>query len=259
MHVNSRLRAALVLVLVLAGTLTATGAWADTTLHIHFTLVNGDTVSRANYYTGKRMRATAPDGREYIFISKGKRVTVIDHPTKTYWEGSLATADSIVDSLNAMRYREVMSRVTEEQKATWPGIIQSINESIRVDKAWEQRKIAGYSCARWTVSAGSWMTNDRWVAAALLLPNYSPDFQRVLLASVANPLAKAYAKMVISATEIDGLVLASSATFRTPSTSGSYSWETYEIESTKIPDSVWKVPPDYRRMTWSDVQKARAH
>ena len=87
MHVHNRLR--LALVLVAAGMLAATCGWADTTLHIHFTLVNGDTLSRPNYYTQKKMRATAPDGREYIYIAKGKRVTVIDHPTRTYWEGPL--------------------------------------------------------------------------------------------------------------------------------------------------------------------------
>lgn len=254
---NAISRSSVVLALAILGSLTATRAPADVTLHIHHTLVNGDTVSRPNYYTPKRMRATGPDGREYIYLAKDKRIAVIDHPTRTYWEGPMATADSIVDSLDAMRYREVLERVTEENKAAWPEFVAKLADSIQIKKEWERRDIAGYSCVRWTISVGSWMTNDRWVANALLVANYPQEIKGVLLTSVQDPLAKSLARVLISATEIDGLPLATSTTFRTPRQSGSYAWETYRIDVTKIPDTVWKVPADYRRMTWSDVKKAK--
>lgn len=251
-------RAGVALALALALLLTAACGFADVTLHIHYSLVNGDTVTRANYYTTNRMRATAPDGREYIFLVKEKRVAVIDHPSKTYWDGPMSAADSVVDSLNAMRYREVMSAVTEEQLAAWPKVTQSINDSIQLQKTSERRDIAGVSCERWTLTAGSWMTHDRWVAKDLAVANYPPEIQRILLASVQEPMAKAFVRLLIRANkEVDGLPLAVSTTYRTLASSGSYSWETFQVDHKKIPETAWQIPSDYRRMQWSDVKKRK--
>jgi hypothetical protein len=123
-----------------------------------------------------------------------------------------------------------------------------------VDPAWDHKEIAGYKCARWTVSTGTWMRNDRWVANSLLVANYPKEIQRVLLASVNDPLAKSYARLLLDATEIKGLPLAATTVFRTPGMNGTYSWETYQVDVTKIPDTVWKAPAEYRRMQWSDVK-----
>jgi hypothetical protein len=251
---NTLSRAAITLALAVAGSFTATCGWADITLHIHYVLVNGDTVTRANYYGSKRVRATAPDGREYIFLVKEKRVAVIDHPSKTYWEGPMSAADSVVDSLNAVRYREVMSAVSDEQKAAWPQIVQSLNDSTQVQKTSDRRNIAGVSCERWTATAGSWMSHSRWVASTYRVPTYTREIQRILLSSVEEPMAKGFAKLLISTSDIDGLPLAASTTYRTMASSGSYSWETFRVDYDKIPESVWKVPSDYRRMQWSDVK-----
>jgi len=251
-------RAGVALALALAVSLTAACGWADVTLHIHYTLVNGDTVTRANYYTDKRVRATAPDGREYIFLAKEKHVTVIDHPSKTYWEGPMSAADSVVDSLNAMRYREVMAAVTAEQLAAWPQVTQSINDSLKMEKTSDQRDIAGFPCVRWTMTAGSRLTHDRWVASDLKVANLAPEIQRILLASVQEPMAKAFASLLIRAGDKeDGLPLAASTTYRTMASSGSYSWETFQVDRNKIPESAWKIPSDYRRMQWSDAKKRK--
>ena len=104
-------------VLVAALALAATPAFADITVHAHYTLVSGDTVTRANYFSSHRTRMTAPDGREYLYDARKKRVAIIDHDLQAYWEGPVAQADSIVDSLNAMRYHEVMANVTDEKRA----------------------------------------------------------------------------------------------------------------------------------------------
>ena len=167
----------------------------------------------------------------------------------------MSAADAIVDSLNAMRYREVMSAVTDEQKAAWPQVMQSVNDSLQKQMTSERRDIAGYSCVRWTLTAGSWMTHERWVANDLVVANYKPEIERILLASVPEPMAKGFANLLIRANENDGLVLAASTKYRTMASSGSYSWETFKIDRNKIPESAWKVPSDYRRMQWSDVKK----
>jgi hypothetical protein len=241
-----------------AAMLVATGAFADITVYARYTLINGDTLTRASYYSPKRMRITAPDGREYIFQSKEKRVGVIDHARQLYWEGPMSRADSIVDRLNAERYQELMANVTEDQKARWAALVSTLNDSIQVREAWEERKIAGYPCARWTTSVGSRMAHERWIARSLDVRNFSEDIQRIVLASVPDPLGSAFARMIIQASSVDGLPLATSATFRTLTVTGSYSWEAFRVGTDRIPDSAWEVPKDYRRAQWSDVSKKAA-
>ena len=126
-----------------------------------------------------------------------------------------------------------------------------------MQKTSERRDIAGVSCVRWTVTAGSWLTHDRWLASGLLVANYTPEIERILLASVQEPMAKGFARLLIRANESDGLPLAASTTYRTLASSGSYSWETFQVDYNKIPESAWKIPSDYRRMQWSDVKKRK--
>ena len=246
-------------VLVAALALAATQAFADITLHAHYTLVSGDTVTRANYFSSHRTRVTAPDGREYMYEARNKRVAIIDHELKAYWEGPAAQADSIVDSLNVMRYHEVMANVTDEKRAAWVQLVASINDSIRVTKGWQDRLIADYHCTLVTVSAGPRMQNNRWMAAALSVPKYSAELERVVVASVPDVLGRAFAKMVIgAAAEVSGITLAADATYQTLTSSGHYAWETYWVESSsKIPDTAWTIPEGYRRLQWSDARKVK--
>src|SRR5262249_51676071 len=68
-------------------------AAADITVITRYSFINGDTLTRASYYAPKRVRVTAPDGKEFMFNRDNDSVTVINHAAKTYWTGPRALAD----------------------------------------------------------------------------------------------------------------------------------------------------------------------
>ena len=70
--------------------LAARPALADITVVGRYSFVNGDTATRASYFTSRRIRVSTPDGREVIFDSKAHSVTLIDHRRRVFWNGDLA-------------------------------------------------------------------------------------------------------------------------------------------------------------------------
>ena len=222
-------------------------AAADVTVVGRYTLVNGDTLTRASYYSGRRSRVTAPDGREFMYDKKGKQLTVINHQAKTFWTGPLAKADSIADRIFQETRKEV-AQITAEDQEMWMQKIQAFSDSIRVTKTGESRRIANYPVSQYLLTAGEYLHHDRWVARAIDVTNYGPEVEKAVMASVMDPLGRQLMRMLIGMRSQDGLVLASSTTFRTLSQSGSFSYEAIQVLSNPIPESAWEIPKEYRRL-----------
>jgi hypothetical protein len=226
--------------------LVARPALADITVVGHYTFVNGDTATRSSYFTSRRIRVSTPDGREVIFDSKGSRITLIDHQRRVYWDGPLARADSVVDVTDGTRWDFMLTNATEELKAEWAQAMEFPAESIRVDDGFKTRQIAGYPCDRWTVHAGSYMTLERWTAAALAVEPYDETTEDVVLAAVLDPVARAIMSMFWETQEATGLCLAASMTYRAPTQRGSFRWEAVKVIGAGIPASAWSVPQGYQ-------------
>ena len=220
-------------------------AAADVTLLSHYTFISGDTLSRPSYFTSRRSRMTAPDGKEFMYDGKTKTLTIINHAKQTYWSGPLAQADSIADSILTVS-RKQLAQVAAADQAAWMAKVQAFNDSIQVVQTGSTRKIAGYPTSQWVVSAGAYMQNDRWVARSLAVAKFGPEVQKVVMASIMDPLGRQLMKLLIGARSSSGLPLASKTTFHTPTQSGSFSFETYQVVSTPIPETAWELPKDYK-------------
>jgi hypothetical protein len=227
--------------------LVAQPAFADITVVGHYAFVNGDTATRSSYFTSRRIRVSTPDGREVIFDSKDKRITLIDHQRRVYWDGSLARADSIVDVTDGSRWDLMLRNATDELKAEWTRDMDFPPDSIQVGDGFETRQIAGYPCNRWTVRGGSTMSLERWTAASLAIEPYDETTEGVVLAAVLDPIARAIMSMFWKMEDMTGLCLAASMTFNTPTQHGSFHWEAMKVLGARIPASAWGVPQGYRR------------
>ena len=223
-------------------------AAADLTVLTHYTLVDGDTLTRASYYTRKRVRVTAPDGREYMFHAKGDSVTVIDHKTRRYWTGPRSQADSIANRIIAEN-RQGIAEMAAADPVAWGERIKAFNDSIKVFTTYKSRRIAGWPCDQLMLTAGSYLTNERWVARGLSTANYGPEMQKVVMASIKDPLGRQLMRMMIDARAKPGLPLAGSATFRTLSREGSFSYEAVAVSTKSVPASAWDLPAGYTRVT----------
>ena len=222
-------------------------ALADVTVLARYTLVNGDTLTRASYYSAHRVRMTAPDGKEFMYDSKADRITVINHRDKIYWTGPLAQADSIADRMLKESRKEVAQIAAQDLEA-WATKIQDFNDSIRVTRTENTNTIAGYPTTQWLLSAGPYLQHERWVARSLQVADYGPELERVVMASIMDPLGRVLMKMLIGLRSADGLPLAAKTTFRTLSQSGNFSFEAVWVIGASIPASAWEVPKGYVRI-----------
>ena len=223
-------------------------AAADVTLVGKYTFVNGDTATRTSYYSRKRVRVTSPSGMEFIHDTQSRRVTVIDHAQRRYYQGTIEEADSVATQILLQR-REELRPLIEANREVWAQRMKGFNDSIRVIETEEVRTIAGYPSTRWMMLAGQYMTHERWVARGLSVPNFGPELEKVVMASVLDPLGRQLMKMLIQMREHPGTVLKSSTQFRTPTQTGSFSWEAIRVGSEKIPESAWSPPAGYTKAT----------
>jgi len=234
-----------ILLLSCLATCVALPALADVTVVARHTLVNGDTLTRPSYYSLSRCRVTGPDGKEFMYESKSKTVTVIDHQRKAYYTAPLAQADSIADQM-LLESKKQMAQLAAQDQEAWMAKVAAFNDSIKVTKTMEERRIGAYTCTRWVLTAGSYLEHERWVARSLAVANFAPEVQKVVMASAMDPVGRVLLKLMLNMREIDGLPLAARTKFRTPTQSGSFSFETLHVISTSIPKSAWEIPKDYQ-------------
>lgn len=225
----------------------AVPALADVTVHARYRMLDGSTVERANYFTRDRSRVTSFDGREYVYESKSKQLMVIDHATRRYWSGPVARADSIVGELNSRRDSTFRVEVAKRQEE-FDKFLEQFNSSIVVNKTDEERKIAGYNCTHWIISAGRHMIHDRWVASGFTIVKPSPEIERAVASGALDPLGRGLVKLLLGAREIPGLTLSATTTFKTPTQSGTYSWEATKVTTDKISSTAWEAPKDYQKV-----------
>ena len=179
-----------------------------------------------------------------MYDSKTKTLTVINHAKQTYWSGPMARADSIADSILTVS-RKQLADIAAADQAAWMAKVQAFNDSIRVTQTEEVRKIAGYPASKWLLSAGSYMQSEKWVARSLAVSNYGPELQKVVMASIMDPVGRQLMKLLVGARSTSGLSLASKTTFHTPTQSGSFDFETSQVISTPVPETAWAIPEGY--------------
>jgi hypothetical protein len=240
MHRELAISAALILAL-------ATPAAAELTVVGRYTMANGDTLTRTSYYTTKQVRTTLPNGDEIIYDHSAGRIALIDHARKRYWEGPKAQADSIATQIRAERMRAAAAAVTPESREALNRIYNAVTDSVHVEKTGRTRKIAGYSCSEWVLTAGHLLRQERWVARALDVPDYSSEVEKVVMAAILDPLGSGLMKLVLQARTMDGLGLAGKLSYHTVRQQGEFSWEASSVSSAKIPPEAWKIPEGYER------------
>jgi hypothetical protein len=120
---------------------------------------------------------------------------------------------------------------------------------VKVRWTEEQRKIAGYPCSEWQLTAGRYLYQERWVARALSVPDFSPEVEKVVMASITDPVGRGLMKLVLQGRRVDGLTLAGTIRFRTLGQEGTMSWEALRVDTHPIAPAAWEVPHGYQRWT----------
>ncbi len=216
---------------------------ADVTIVGRYTFVSGDTTTRASYFSSRRIRVSTPDGREVVFDSKTQQLTLVDPARHVYWTGPLARADSVVDVIDGSRWAAMLRHAGGEVKDEWARDMQFPADSVFVSNPFGTRTIAGYPCNRWTIRAGGLLSGEYWVAYALDTDDFEQSMQDVMLAAFRDPVARGLMSMYWDSRATDGLPLASTVTFTSPTQRGTFHWEALSVSDARIPESAWSPPP----------------
>jgi hypothetical protein len=222
-------------------------AAADITVIGKYTMLNGDTLTRSSYFSSKKLRTMLPDGDEVIYDHTAHRVALVDHARKLFWEGPLAQADSIAMTIRSARVKAMTDTMSAETRAEWNTVYTELTENVKIEATGRNRKIAGYPCSEWVLTAGSRLRQERWLARSLSMPDFSPEIEKVVQASMLDPLGRGLMKLVLQARSADGLALAGRMTVKTFQNQGEMSWEAVKVASGKIPDEAWAIPEGYQR------------
>ncbi len=233
----------------LAGLLLAIAipAAADITVVGRYTMFNGDTLTRTSYYSSKKIRTLLPNGDEIIYDNAAHRIAIVDHERKLFWEGPLAEGDSIAAQLRSERVRAMTDTMSAETREAWSAVYTELTENVKIEATGRNRKIAGYPCSEWVLTAGTYLRQERWLARSLSLPDFSPEVEKVAQASILDPLGRGLMKLVLQARTADGLALAGRMSVKTFQNQGEMSWEALKVTSGKIADEAWAVPEGYQR------------
>ena len=243
----SRRTYAVVAGLVALMPLLARTAAADVTVVGRYRFANGDTLTRASYYTNRWMRTTLPNGDEIVYSRDSDRITLIDHAGKRYWEGPRARADSVTRRMRAERARAMAETATPEDQEKRNAIFAALTDSVHQGSTGRSRVICGYPCSEYVLTAGQYLRQDRWIARSLAVPDFSKEVQNVVIATIMDPLGRGLMTLVVQGRVVDGLTLQGRLRYKTLSQEGEMSWEAVQVSSEKIPETAWLPPTDYTR------------
>jgi hypothetical protein len=239
----------------------AGAARGDVTVVGHYRFANGDTLTRASYYTNRWMRTTLPNGNEVVYSRDSDRITLIDHAGRRYWEGPRAKADSVTRRMRAEHAKEMAESATTEDQARRVAIFAALTDSVHLERSGKSQTICGYPCSEYILTAGPYMRQERWVARSIAVPDFSDEVQNVVIATITDPLARGLMTLLIQARSADskdvmnqgaaqpGLALKGRLRYKTLSQEGEMSWEAVKVSNQKIPETAWLPPHDYIRWT----------
>jgi hypothetical protein len=225
---------------------------ADLTIVYKATTAEGSGTSTA-YYSSERMRTG--DGNVDTIIEYGPgRIISIDHKKKEYSETTLAEMDA------AMARMQQASSQMEQQMASMPPAMRERMAqmmgggaaAVTVTKG-GMRKVAGYDCQEYTITAGSLMATRLCSTTAVAPPPASVDYRKYAsLSSMANnPMFKNLGKAFEEMRKIQGFPLAESTTIKAMGRSTVTSKEALEVKRGPIPASAFDltaIAPGYKKI-----------
>jgi hypothetical protein len=237
----------------------------------HYRFANGDTLTRASYYTSRWMRTTLPNGNEVVYSRDSDRITLIDHGGRRYWEGPRAKADSVTRRMRAERAKEMAQNATPEEQTRRNAIFAALTDSVHLERTGKSMGICGYPCSEYVLTAGPYLRQERWIARSIAVPDFSDEVQNVVIATITDPLGRGLMTLLVQARSADakdvmnsgaaqpGLALKGSLRYKTLSQEGEMSWEAVKVRTTKIPETAWLPPRDYKRWVPAPANTAVQH
>jgi len=197
------------------------------------------TGTATSYYTADKMRMSDLEHDTIVEYGGGGRIVTIDHKKKEYYEMTPAEMEAAMKALDEQRQK------ASEQMASLPPALRDKMQAVMggggtatVTKG-ATRKVAGYDCQDYDISAGEGLHMKLCATTAIAPPAPNVDYRGAALAPMAaNPMLKG---LMNEMKKIQGFSLAESSTVRLMGRTGETSKEATEVKKGSIPASTFDV------------------
>jgi hypothetical protein len=236
------------LCLLLAASAASAGSDDLTIVSKHST--NGQPGETTTSYLGSdHVRMASGGGRETIIDLKSGIVTNLDTKKKTYYQ----VTKEDMDEMAAKVQEQLNSPEQKKRMEAMQGMTANVANSIEVKKSGNTRKIAGFTCEEWLVTASTISTTKECVTTDLKYPQKAFDaykaFTQKLAASMsAMQPARVGERMVDKMKAIKGYPVATSMTVDFMGNKRTSESEVVEVKRGSIPASAWEVPAGYAKI-----------
>ena len=231
------MRTALCAVTIIAAT-TISALADDLTITSRVTAADGKTSTAVSYFSKDHVRIGGGDGEDSLFDMATGQMTTIDTKKKTYYVQTREDIDRMAATLQA-----TMKKVKEYAPAD--------RFNFKVQNTGTTRKIAGFTCELWTISAGTSSNTENCVTNDLPFPPHSWDMyskSSEQMSSVLGSMAASGAKMKAEMLKMKGYPLLTRSTMVIMGQKTVVGIEVTAIRQGSIPSSVWAIPAGYTKV-----------
>ncbi len=209
--------------------------------------------TNTDYFTSERARMSNADVADAIMDFASGNITLIDNKKKQYSVMTKKQMEAMAAQLDAQM------KQMEAQMANLPPAIREkmsgmtmggMAGEINVQKGTGGRKIAGYSCQNWIITAGQMLKQESCVTTELELPVAVFDAQKSLYGGMgtSGPMGKFMKSIAEKFKEMKGFPLATTTTVKMMGKSMVSTMEVTEVKKGPVPASAFEIPAGYKKV-----------
>jgi hypothetical protein len=251
------LRAMLLLLALLGGTPQAANAgWILQWTHVALNTRGGEISSEAStmYVAGGRVRTEQP---KIVSITdyRTERLTFLDPARELFWSG---TVDEYVSEMKRLRNAALNAQMGEEAGPGEPMTDLTQLPKIEIRSSGETKEIASHQVSKHEIFAGGEPFQEVWVADGLNLsadldPQRFLSLQLKMSGSMLGKSALAYNALYRDEQYKKLLRKGFALQLKTVHIAGSYERTATSVRDSTVPDEMFGVPEEYRRVRLEDV------
>jgi Domain of unknown function (DUF4412) len=210
---------------------------------------NGQPGETTTSYLGSdHVRMATGGGRETIIDLKSGVITTLDGNKKTWY---VVTRQDMEDM--AAKVQERLNSPEQKKRMEAMQGMANIANSIEVKKSGATRKVAGFKCEEWVITAGTVSTTKECVTTDLKYPEHAFDSYKAFTQKLASSMsamqpARVGENMVDKMKAIKGYPVATSMTVEFMGNKRTTESEVTEVKRGAIPASAWEVPAGFSKI-----------
>jgi len=212
----------------------------DLTITSRVTAADGKTSTAVSYFSKDHVRMVDGEGPETSFDMATGQMPSIDPKTKTYYVQTREDIDRMVATLQA-------TMNSPEMKKHMP----ADRFNFKVQNTGTTRKIAGFACELWTISAGTSSNIENCLTNDLPFPPHMWDTYRKFseqMSSALGSMAASGANMKAEMMKMKGYPLSTKSTLDIMGHKTVMGTEVTAIRQGSIPSSAWAIPAGYTKV-----------